>query len=229
MAYKFFAQKIFDSKMACIGVELLIREIPFGETFVGSPRDIMTHPDFSDKDLYAIDMQILTYLDLLSSDFIKSGIKYVFINQSDQILKSIILGDDSSSPFSNLKSLAKTLHPVKIVVEVNELSRIRVEHLTLILQRLKALGFKVAQDDYTLFRQEYLAIEWDFIKVEHGACLPEDMPRHTPVVIERSSKEILNNHCESTMHQGFDFHMPTSLQSVLAELFSKLRVIEETA
>lgn len=225
MAYKFFAQKIFDSRMVCTGVELLIRDVPFGEDFIGSPFDIMTHPDFSDKDLYAIDMQILTYLDLLSGDFIKSGIEYVFINLSDQILKPLILGDDSSSPFSNLKSLAKTLHPINIVVEVNELSRIRVEHLAIILQRLKSIGLKIAQDDYTPLRQEYLAIEWDFIKVEHDSYLPEDIPRNTPVIIERSSKGVLNNHFESTMHQGFDFHMPACLKSVLAELYSKIKVI----
>lgn len=229
MAYKFFAQKIFDSKKACIGVELLIRDIPFGENFIGSPGDIMEHPDFCDQNLYAIDMQILTYLDLFSSDFIKSGIEYVFINLSDQILKSLIVGDDSSPPFSNLRSLAKTLHPVEIVVEVNELSRIRVEHLTIILQRLKTIGFKIAQDDYTPFRQEYLAIEWDFIKVDLDSCSLEDIPSHTPVVIERSNKELLNNHGESTMHQGFDFHMPTCLQSVLAELYSKMKTVKETA
>lgn len=222
MAHKFYAQKIFDSKMECIGVELLVRDVPYGEGITRGPCHILEQPEFGNKSMYALDVQLLTYLDLFSCRFKESGIQYVFINISDQMLKSIILGDDTSHPFSSLLSLSKALHPVKIVVEVSELSRIRREHLALILERLKGAGLKVAQDDYTPFRETYLGIGWDFVKVDLSECSASDIPCGVPVIIERSCEEVMKNHCDHplVMHQGFGFHVPACVQVVLAEFCS---------
>lgn len=229
MAFKFFAQKIFDSSQSCVGVELLVRSIPYGDDCIRSPYDIMSHPDFSDSDLFSIDMQILTFLDVFSTQFKEANIDYVFINLSDQILKMMILGDDSSAAFINLKSIARALSPLTLVAEINELSRIRKEHSSLILKRLQSIGFMVAQDDYTPSRREFLSIDWDFIKLDFDSCCEADIPEHPQIIIERSEPVAFSKYQGSTLHQGFSFHVPSELQKVLLELKKGSTKIASTA
>lgn len=216
MSFRFFGQKIFDSKNKCVGVELLIRDAPFGQDIIRSPFEIMGHPDFDSHDLYAIDMQLLTYLNLFVHKIKGSGIKYVFINLSDQFLKSLVVGDDSTSPFCNLLSLIRAYSPLKIVVEVNENSRVRKEHLSLIVDRLKSAGVLVAQDDYTVHRSSYLSIDWDFVKLDLDSCLPHEYPQNVPLVIEKSNQSQLQSLAGDVLHQGFDLHYPEDF----LELFS---------
>ncbi|MEA1990330.1 MAG: hypothetical protein U9N57_14135 [Pseudomonadota bacterium] len=211
MALKFFGQKIFDANLKCVGVELLVREIPYGLDIVRSPMEIMEHPEFCSKDMYAIDMQLMTYLHLHESEIKKSQIKYVFINVSDNLLSRLILGDDTSFLFRLLSSLVEALSPVKVVIEVNELSRIRKEHLEIIVERLKSIGLKIAQDDYTSHREEYLSIDWDFIKLDLETCKLCEVPKSKQLVIEKSDNNVLGNLNGSEFHQGFYFHEPEDL------------------
>ena len=79
----------------------------------------------------------------------------------------MVLGDAGTTPYSSIVELARRVAPLKLVIEVNELSKIKQEHLSIIVLSLQTKGILFAQDDFNELRQEHLKINWDFIKINY--------------------------------------------------------------
>jgi hypothetical protein len=214
MLLTFWGQYIFDNLCNPVGLELLAR----GETETHnepmSPIDIFAANHFEHHHYFALDMQIISHLSNHSNNLKRLPISYVFVNFSDSILNKLTLGDDSQVPFSSIVSLQKKIAPITLVIEVNEKSRIRPEHLTLIMKRLQQKGIKFAQDDFDSSRTCHINNGWDFIKVNYADLLEhKSMLEKYPLIIERCPKSFLLP--SSHFKQGFEMHTPETIESLI--------------
>lgn len=224
MLITFYGQLIFDSKLSPVGVEILAR----GDKGHGhlspivAPSDIFNLPEFQFQHYYALDMQVISQISMVSSQLKNSSpVRYVFANLSDALLKELISGSDESLPFASIVSLGRRLDPIKLVIEVNERSSIRPEHLALIVERLKGKGVLLAQDDFDESRSPHLSSAWNFVKLNIDQLSPtlinKHIPNSVPLIIERVQK-IDVNHLSSHLYQGFELHEPECLFSLIKSL-----------
>lgn len=225
MLITFYGQLLFDCKGVATGIEVLARGdrgIDHASP-IAYPADIFSQPEFQSHYFYALDMQIISYLNMLSSQLkeMHENIRFIFINISDSLLKELVCGGDESLPYSSLKSVAQKLQPLQLVVEISENSTIRSEHLVPIVNRLKSAGLLLAQDDYDQNRASYLStVPWDFIKVNLEQLLggtPSSISKHAPIVVERARKTDLVTNL-GMLYQGFDFHQPECLLNLISSL-----------
>lgn len=209
MLITFFGQLLFDNAGAKVGIEVLARG-DRGEDHISpivAPSEIFNLPEFQPHHFYALDMQVISHLNMLSEEFKKlPDLNYLFVNVSDVLLKELVCGDDDSLPFSSIVSLSKKLMPVKLVLEISESSTIRPEHLVLIVSRLKKNNILLAQDDFDNGRLPYLGSSWDFIKINADQLTEqgENIKPIAPLVIERAQfSDMRRGH--GFLYQGFEW------------------------
>ncbi|MBE0468224.1 MAG: EAL domain-containing protein [Methyloprofundus sp.] len=224
MLITFYGQLIFDSKLNPVGIEILAR----GDKGHGhlspivSPSDIFNLPEFQLQHYYALDMQVISQIAMVANQLKGfSPVRYVFVNLSDVLLKELVSGSDDSLPFASIVSLGIKLAPIKLVVEVNERSSIRPEHLVLIVERLKDKGVFLAQDDFDESRLPYLSSPWDFVKLNIDQLTPSLINKHlsngAPLIIERAQKKDVSP-LSTHLYQGFELHEPECLFSLIKGL-----------
>lgn len=216
MLITFYGQLIFDRGLNKKGVEILVRGERVEESLeVAAPAEIFSQTEFGDKYRFALDMQILTAISMISQEISRSCLDYVFINVTDYLLKELIIGDSESMPFSSLETISRKIAPAKLVIEVSEVSTVRVEHLCAISARLRKSGVLVAQDDFNQSRDPFLCSGWDFVKINTDELVTPELKQHTaPIVVERATKECLLS-CKGELFQGFELHKPEDILSLI--------------
>ena len=142
MLLTFFGQYIFNKDEVAVGLEVLLRGDKDSSCEADkTPYQIFLKNNFEATHYYALDMQIISFLGSFASNLKKvNGLKYIFVNFSDSILKEMVIGDENTIPFSSITEIAKRIAPLKLVIEVNEASKIKPDHLSLIVLYLQTKG-----------------------------------------------------------------------------------------